>query len=114
MAQENIELNPGMENIHVAPGDLLRGVEIKADVVVANILADILIHLTEDAYRLLKDEGYPSAFFSSGASVTKASVVNIMAATPAALAKAEISTLAGSITPSLTKSLNSPVKALKP
>ena len=25
---------------------------------VANILADILIHLTEDAYRLVKDEGY--------------------------------------------------------
>ena len=58
VAQENIELNPGMENIHVAPGDLLRGVEIEADVIVANILADILIHLTEDAYRLVKDEGY--------------------------------------------------------
>ena len=58
VAQENIELNPGMENIHVAPGDLLRGVEIKADVIVANILADILIHLTENAYRLVKDEGY--------------------------------------------------------
>ncbi|WP_312022691.1 50S ribosomal protein L11 methyltransferase [Streptococcus sanguinis] len=58
VAQENIELNSGMENIHVAPGDLLRGVEIEADVIVANILADILIHLTEDAYRLVKDEGY--------------------------------------------------------
>ena len=58
VAQENIELNPGMENIHVAPGDLLKGVEIEADVIVANILADILIHLTEDAYRLVKDEGY--------------------------------------------------------
>jgi len=46
VAQENIELNPGMENIHVAPGDLLRGVEIEADVIVANILADILVHLT--------------------------------------------------------------------
>ena len=58
VAQENIELNSGMENIHVAPGDLLRGVEIEADVIVANILADILVHLTEDAYRLVKDEGY--------------------------------------------------------
>ena len=58
VAQENIELNPGMENIHVAAGDLLKGVEIEADVIVANILADILIHLTEDAYRLVKDEGY--------------------------------------------------------
>ena len=58
VAQENIELNSGMENIHVAPGDLLKGVEIEADVIVANILADILIHLTDDAYRLVKDEGY--------------------------------------------------------
>ena len=58
VAQENIELNPGMENIHVAPGDLLKGVEIEADVIVANILADILIHLTDDAYHLVKDEGY--------------------------------------------------------
>ena len=58
VAQENIDMNPGMENIHVAAGDLLKGVEIEADVIVANILADILIHLTEDAYRLVKDEGY--------------------------------------------------------
>ena len=49
VAQENIELNPGMENIHVAAGDLLKGVEIESDVIVANILADILIHLTDDA-----------------------------------------------------------------
>ena len=39
-------------------GDLLKGVTQEADVIVANILADILIHLTEDAYRLVKDEGY--------------------------------------------------------
>lgn len=46
------------ETVDVAAGDLLKGVEIEADVIVANILADILIHLTEDAYRLVKDEGY--------------------------------------------------------
>ena len=58
VAQENIALNPGMDNIHVATGDLLRGVDLEADVIVANILADVLIHLTEDAYRLVKDQGY--------------------------------------------------------
>lgn len=58
VARDNIELNPGMDNIQVAAGDLLRGVEIEANVIVANILADILVHLTEDAYRLVKDEGY--------------------------------------------------------
>ncbi|WP_371130747.1 50S ribosomal protein L11 methyltransferase [Streptococcus didelphis] len=58
VAKENIDLNKGTENIQVAVGDLLKGVDIKADLIVANILADILIHLTEDAYHLLKDEGY--------------------------------------------------------
>lgn len=58
VAQENIKLNPNMEHIHVAAGDLLKGVTQEADVIVANILADILVHLTADAYRLVKDEGY--------------------------------------------------------
>ena len=58
VAQENIALNAGTENIQVAAGDLLKGVDIEADVSVANILADILVNLTDDAYRLLKDEGY--------------------------------------------------------
>lgn len=58
VAQENIDLNAGTENIHVAIGNLLQGVDIQADVIVANILADILINMTEDAYRLVKDEGY--------------------------------------------------------
>ncbi|MCW1082169.1 50S ribosomal protein L11 methyltransferase [Streptococcus anginosus] len=58
VAQENIALNAGTENIHVAAGDLLKGIDIEADVIVANILADILENLTDDAYRLLKDEGY--------------------------------------------------------
>lgn len=57
-AQENIDLNAHTGNIHVAAGDLLRGVDIEAEVIVANILADILVHLTDDAYRLVKDEGY--------------------------------------------------------
>ncbi|HEN4628391.1 TPA: 50S ribosomal protein L11 methyltransferase [Streptococcus agalactiae] len=58
VAQENIDMNLGTDNIHVAAGDLLKGVQQEADVIVANILADILIHLTDDAYRLVKDEGY--------------------------------------------------------
>lgn len=58
VAQENIDMNPATENIHVAAGDLLKGAHQEADVIVANILADILIHLTDDAYRLVKDEGY--------------------------------------------------------
>lgn len=58
VAQENIDLNPGSERIQVATGNLLVGVEERAQVIVANILADILVLLTEDAYRLLDEEGY--------------------------------------------------------
>ncbi|EMO8655165.1 TPA: 50S ribosomal protein L11 methyltransferase [Streptococcus pyogenes] len=58
VAQENIDLNQGTDNIHVAAGDLLKGVSQEADVIVANILADILVLLTDDAYRLVKDQGY--------------------------------------------------------
>ncbi|MBP2623707.1 50S ribosomal protein L11 methyltransferase [Streptococcus oricebi] len=58
VAKENIQLNANMDNIKVTTGDLLRGVKQQAQVIVANILADILLELTEDAYRLLDDEGY--------------------------------------------------------
>ncbi|AND80486.1 50S ribosomal protein L11 methyltransferase [Streptococcus pantholopis] len=58
VARENIALNKGTTAIQVASGDLLKGVETAADVIVANILADILLHVVEDAYRLVKNEGY--------------------------------------------------------
>jgi len=53
-ADEEISAAVSGDNVRIK----LKGVEIEADVIVANILADILIHLTEDAYRLVKDEGY--------------------------------------------------------
>ena len=40
------------------PNDLLTGVEEPADIIVANILADIILRMVEDAYRLVKDNGY--------------------------------------------------------
>lgn len=58
VAQENIQLNPDIKNITVATGNLLKTVTIKADVIVANILADILMDVIADAYQLLHDNGY--------------------------------------------------------
>ncbi|HEL0522848.1 50S ribosomal protein L11 methyltransferase [Streptococcus equi] len=58
VAKDNIALNQATDNIHVAAGDLLKGLTQEADVIVANILADILVHVTADAYRLIKSEGY--------------------------------------------------------
>lgn len=56
-AQENVDLNQNTANIQVAANDLLKGVTTKADIIVANILADIIKLMVEDAWRLLKDEG---------------------------------------------------------
>ena len=58
VAKANIALNPTATHIQVTTGDLLRDVNQTADVIVANILADILVHLIDDAYALLQDEGY--------------------------------------------------------
>lgn len=57
-AQENVALNPEVGTIPMYPNDLLTGVEEPADIIVANILADIILRMVEDAYRLVKDNGY--------------------------------------------------------
>lgn len=56
-AQENMDLNPVAADVKVSANDLLKGVSIKADVIVANILADIIVWMIPDAWRLLKLEG---------------------------------------------------------
>ncbi|GAA3011064.1 50S ribosomal protein L11 methyltransferase [Tetragenococcus solitarius] len=56
-AKENIALNPAVKNVQVKTNDLLAGVKQKADVIVANILADIIIKMLPDAWRLLNDKG---------------------------------------------------------
>lgn len=56
-AKENLALNPQAANIQVTANDLLKKVDQKADVIVANILADIIVKLIPDAWRLLKDDG---------------------------------------------------------
>ena len=57
VARDNIALNPDVERIFVASNDLLGGLTQKADIIVANILADILFLMIDDAYRLIKPEG---------------------------------------------------------
>ena len=42
---------------------MLDGITEKADVIVANILAEIIVRFTDDAFVLLKDGGY---FITSG------------------------------------------------
>lgn len=62
-AKNNIELNDLSAKIEVSENNLLEGVTIEADVVVANILANIILELIPDAMRVLNPGGY---FISSG------------------------------------------------
>ncbi|MGY3765807.1 50S ribosomal protein L11 methyltransferase [Vagococcus vulneris] len=57
-AQENMDLNPIAKDVHVGANNLLTGIDKQADVIVANILADIIILMVEDAYKNLKDDGH--------------------------------------------------------
>ncbi|MGL5870101.1 50S ribosomal protein L11 methyltransferase [Clostridium chrysemydis] len=61
-AKENIGYND-IDNIEILYGNLVEVIDGKADIVVANILAEIVCILTEDVRRVLKDDGY---FISSG------------------------------------------------
>ncbi|WP_265456245.1 50S ribosomal protein L11 methyltransferase [Enterococcus sp. HY326] len=56
-AQENMDMNPIAVDVKVSANDLLKDVEISADVIVANILADIIVLMLPDAFRLLKPSG---------------------------------------------------------
>ncbi len=71
-AKENMDLNPVASDVEVVANDLLQGIEIQADVIVANILADIILRLIPDAWRLLKDTG---SLIVSGIIKEKKSVV---------------------------------------
>ncbi|MBQ9697756.1 MAG: 50S ribosomal protein L11 methyltransferase, partial [Acidaminococcaceae bacterium] len=62
-ARENITKAGLQDRIDVAQGDLLHGTEGQADIIVANILADIIIMLLPDIPGKLKDGGL---FFASG------------------------------------------------
>lgn len=62
-SQENIAINDLQEKIEVRQGDLLKGVTKKAEIVVSNILAEIIVQFTSDLPKVLKDSGL---FIASG------------------------------------------------
>ncbi|MGB9782045.1 MAG: 50S ribosomal protein L11 methyltransferase [Moorellaceae bacterium] len=57
-AQENVERNGVADKVKVQQGDLLRGVKDLADLVVANIVADVLLVLLPQASRVLRPGGH--------------------------------------------------------
>ena len=62
-ALENVELNNLQDKIEILHGNLTDVIEEKADIVVANIMADIILILLEDVREFIKDDGL---FISSG------------------------------------------------
>lgn len=54
----NAELNSVEDRITSKANNLLQGVEIDADLIVSNILAEIIVQFTDDAYQRVKPGGY--------------------------------------------------------
>ncbi|MBD7914001.1 50S ribosomal protein L11 methyltransferase [Clostridium sp. Sa3CUN1] len=61
-AKENVGFN-NLNNIEILYGNLVEVIDGKADIVVANIIAEVICILTEDVKRVLKEDGY---FITSG------------------------------------------------
>lgn len=62
-AQLNVKLNKVQDRVDVSQGNLLDGVEEQADVVVANILAEVILRFTDDVAKVVKPGGH---FIASG------------------------------------------------
>ncbi|MBK5484018.1 50S ribosomal protein L11 methyltransferase [Peribacillus sp. TH16] len=62
-AKQNVELNNVQDRVSVSQGNLLDGVSEQADVVVANILAEVIMLFTDDVAKVVKPGGY---FIASG------------------------------------------------
>ncbi|KHF31244.1 Ribosomal protein L11 methyltransferase [Anoxybacillus sp. BCO1] len=67
-AKLNVKLNKVHDVVAVSQNNLLDRVDEQADVIVANILAEIILRFVDDAYRLLRSGG---VFITSGIIQTK-------------------------------------------
>jgi ribosomal protein L11 methyltransferase len=68
ISRENVELNQLSHMVQIQQGDLTKGIDFIADLVVANLMADLVIMLSEDVARHLKKDGM---YISSGILVEK-------------------------------------------
>ena len=67
-AIQNVELNNVQDKVTVSQGNLLDGVNEQADIVVANILAEVIMRFTDDVAKVVKPGGH---FIASGIIQTK-------------------------------------------
>lgn len=67
-AKQNVEINNVQDKVSVSQGNLLDGINEQADIVVANILAEVIMRFTDDVAKVVKPGGY---FIASGIIQTK-------------------------------------------
>jgi len=72
VAVENLELNNVSHVARAQYGDLTKGVDYKANIVVANLMADLVMMLANDVAKHMEEGGY---FISSGILVEKEELV---------------------------------------
>jgi len=72
VAEENLAINKVTHIAKARYGDLTKGVDYKANVVVANLMADLVMMLSDDVAKHMEPGGY---FISSGILVEKEEVV---------------------------------------
>lgn len=69
---ENVDKNNLSDRIHILHGDLIKNIVVKADIAVANIIADIIILLSKDVKNNLKGK---KIFIMSGILIEKEKLV---------------------------------------
>lgn len=72
VANENIRLNNVGDKVRAVKGDLTRGVDFKADIILANLMADLVMKLAKTAGKHLEKDGI---FISSGILTEKRDIV---------------------------------------
>ena len=73
VAKENVEKNGLADRIRVLQGDLTEGLDLEADIIVANLMADLVMRLAAPAAEHLAENG---VFISSGILVEKRELVS--------------------------------------
>ncbi len=72
ISKENVEKNKLSDKIHIMQGDLTKNMDEKADIVVANIMAEIIVSLSKDIHNTLKGR---KIFIVSGILIEKEDIV---------------------------------------
>lgn len=73
VADENVKLNHVKNQVNIIQGDLTKGIDFKADIIVANLMADLVMMLAPQAKEHLMGDG---VFISSGILTEKRSLVS--------------------------------------